>query len=251
MPSFPAPSGQQQQQQQQQQLQQNVDEIKQFLEGRYVSAAEAFWRLFAFAMHAMQPHVMRLPVHLENGQQITFAADALPEDIANQPLPATKLTAYFALNTSLREAAVDAEVWAERAAAAAEGCDPDSPQATAAAEAAAAAAAALAAAKQYTYQDVCRGYTWDGSGKQWRARKQRRCALPVGRMYLCSPAAGERYFLRLLLTTVKGACSFEELRTVGGVMCSLYQDAAAQLGLFQDGQVCVSPALHLGQASIE
>ncbi|OBZ81251.1 hypothetical protein A0J61_10700 [Choanephora cucurbitarum] len=36
----------------------------------------------------------------------------------------------------------------------------------------------------------------------------------VGRMYYCTPTAGERLFLRLLLTVVRGPTSFQDLRTV-------------------------------------
>jgi hypothetical protein len=42
---------------------QNCDEIKEYLEGRYVSASEASWRLFSFRMHDETPSVTRLAVH--------------------------------------------------------------------------------------------------------------------------------------------------------------------------------------------
>jgi hypothetical protein len=41
----------------------NRDEIKAYLEGRYVFASEASWRLFSFRMHDETPSVTRLAVH--------------------------------------------------------------------------------------------------------------------------------------------------------------------------------------------
>jgi len=42
---------------------QNRDEIKAYLEGHYVSASEASWRLFSFKMHDRTPFVTRLAMH--------------------------------------------------------------------------------------------------------------------------------------------------------------------------------------------
>ncbi|KFM66202.1 hypothetical protein X975_22709, partial [Stegodyphus mimosarum] len=40
------------------------DEIKCFLNARYVSAPEAVWRLFEKRMHSKSHAIIRLPVHL-------------------------------------------------------------------------------------------------------------------------------------------------------------------------------------------
>jgi hypothetical protein len=42
---------------------QNRDEIKAYLEGHYVSASEASWRLFSFRMHDGTSFVTRLAMH--------------------------------------------------------------------------------------------------------------------------------------------------------------------------------------------
>lgn len=44
------------------------DEIKQYLDARYVGSIEACWRIFRFAMHKEWPNVVRLQVHLPNQQ---------------------------------------------------------------------------------------------------------------------------------------------------------------------------------------
>ena len=53
-------------------------------------------------------------------------------------------------------------------------------------------------------------------------------------MYYCSPTAGERFYLRLLLTAVRGATSFEHLRTVAGTLYPTFQAACVALGLLED-----------------
>ncbi|KAG4924633.1 hypothetical protein JHK87_050173 [Glycine soja] len=46
------------------------DEIKHYLDCRYVSAPEACWKIFAFPMHGHAPAVERLYFHLENQQPV-------------------------------------------------------------------------------------------------------------------------------------------------------------------------------------
>ncbi|OJA14933.1 hypothetical protein AZE42_13820 [Rhizopogon vesiculosus] len=53
-------------------------------------------------------------------------------------------------------------------------------------------------------------------------------------MYAASPNAGERFYLRLLLTVIKGATSYENLRTVDGTVCNTFKDACQLRGLLDD-----------------
>ena len=48
------------------------DEIREFLDARYVGSVEACWQIFKFAMHKEWPNVVRLQVHLPN-QQVCLA----------------------------------------------------------------------------------------------------------------------------------------------------------------------------------
>jgi len=68
-------------------------------------------------------------------------------------------------------------------------------------------------------------------------------------MYYASPRSGERFFLRTLLTTVKGATSFEDLRTFGEGpdrhVCATYREACLLRGLLEDDsewRVCLQEA---------
>lgn len=73
----------------------NLDEIKQYQMGRYISSNEAVWRIFAFPIHERYPTVVHLAVHLENGQRVYFTTENVAERAA-QP-PETTLTAFFSL----------------------------------------------------------------------------------------------------------------------------------------------------------
>jgi hypothetical protein len=63
---------------------------------------------------------------------------------------------------------------------------------------------------------------------------QQRGEKAVGRMYFVHRAIGERFFLRLLLTVVPSATSFEHFRTVDDIDHPTFQAACKALGLLQD-----------------
>jgi len=84
-----------------------VDEIQDYLDARYVSASEACWRIFGFNMHHNFPSVERLPVHVENGQSITYNPDTeTAEEVMSRPgIDTTMLTAFFDACTQFPELA--------------------------------------------------------------------------------------------------------------------------------------------------
>ena len=49
-----------------------IDEIKMYLDARYVSASESIWRIFHYRMHGRSPKIQRLAIHLSNHQPVTF-----------------------------------------------------------------------------------------------------------------------------------------------------------------------------------
>ncbi|GKD91311.1 DNA helicase PIF1, ATP-dependent [Tanacetum coccineum] len=51
-----------------------VDEIKDFYDCRYLSACEAAWRIYGFDIHYRTPPVERLPFHLQDEQSVIFDA---------------------------------------------------------------------------------------------------------------------------------------------------------------------------------
>ncbi|KAL0459081.1 UNVERIFIED_CONTAM: hypothetical protein Slati_0535300 [Sesamum latifolium] len=57
------------------QMYRHVDEIKQYLNCRYVSAIEACWRIYEFELQKQYPSVERLQYHLANEQFVVFNED--------------------------------------------------------------------------------------------------------------------------------------------------------------------------------
>jgi len=78
---------------------QNRNEIKAYLEGRYVSASKASWRLFYFRMHDGTPSVTRLAVH-ELGMHTAMYNDNanIFETINSEQNQKTTFTEYFQAN---------------------------------------------------------------------------------------------------------------------------------------------------------
>ena len=149
---------------------QGHDEIKAYLDSRYISSVEACWRLFEFPMHLEWPSVYRLVVHLENQQNITYNDGDDPQAVLEAAAAKdTQLTGWFKANS-----------------------DP---------------ACIAAGGHDCLYQDFPKKFVW-GKVKvnrqsvwKWKPRQRGKA---IGRMYSISPSAGESFYLRLLLTEVKG-----------------------------------------------
>jgi hypothetical protein len=76
-----------------------VDEIKQYLDARYVSTSEGAWRLFKTPMHDRSPAIERLPVHLPNQQLAIYRDTDNIQEIANRvAAKKTPLTEWFEAN---------------------------------------------------------------------------------------------------------------------------------------------------------
>ena len=90
-------------------------------------------------------------------------------------------------------------------------------------------------ARTLLYADFPRYFTWDASSKMWKKRKK---DLAIGRLHSVHPNDRNRFYLRLLLNHVRGATSFEDLRTVTRngrtVTYNTFREAALALGLLTD-----------------
>ena len=84
-----------------------------------------------------------------------------------------------------------------------------------------------------SYVDFPEFFTW--KNKKWNPRK-RGPSDTIGRVHIVNPAAGDVYYLRMLLHRdhCKGKTSFEELRTVDGNLMESFQEVCRALGLLQD-----------------
>ena len=73
-----------------------IDEILMYQNARYIGSIEACWRLLGFGVHDRSPAVVRLAVHLPNGQRVTFNENNINEVAAGNP-PKITLTEFFTL----------------------------------------------------------------------------------------------------------------------------------------------------------
>jgi hypothetical protein len=86
-------------------------------------------------------------------------------------------------------------------------------------------------AHDYTYQELSLNFVWDQQKKLWKCR-QHGCTL--GCLYFVSPTVGEHFYLRTLLTTVKGPTSWEELRMWEGICHPTFHAACLARGLLEN-----------------
>jgi hypothetical protein len=89
------------------------------------------------------------------------------------------------------------------------------------------------AARQISYFEFPEHFTYNKKNKSWTKRKKH--FNTIGRVYTAAPNQGERYYLRLILHHVKGATSYENLRTLPeGKVCATFKEACIEYGLLTD-----------------
>jgi len=97
-------------------------------------------------------------------------------------------------------------------------------------------------AHQWSYIEIPNHYYFVKN--EWK-RRQRGGDNMVGRMYTVSPKDPERFYLRILLLHVRGATSFESLRTVNGMIYETFKAAAIARGLLESDEewaICLRDA---------
>ncbi|CAN1324022.1 hypothetical protein LINPERPRIM_LOCUS32950 [Linum perenne] len=65
-------------------IQENLDEIKAFLDCRYLGTAEACWRIFKFDIHHHNPSVLRMSYHLPGEQYLLYQETEDIEDVLSE-----------------------------------------------------------------------------------------------------------------------------------------------------------------------
>lgn len=167
------------------------DEPQQFVDGRYISASEAFWRICDFRMQKMSPSVCQLQVHLENQQSVVYEEGSNLPRVVNDAAKTT-LTEWMTYNLEHPQDQL---------------------------------------ARSTLYTDFPIFFTWDKKRKTWHRRQS---GETIGRVYFVNPRDVERFYLRLLLHHVPGATSFQDIRTVDGVIYETFQQAVQARGLLQN-----------------
>jgi hypothetical protein len=100
-------------------------------------------------------------------------------------------------------------------------------------------------ARTLTYQEFPQKFVWHKTKKMWSLRQR---GFALGRMYFAPPTAGERFYLRTLLTVVRGPKSFRDLRTYEDVVYPTFQDACKARGLLEDDnewRLCLQEACEM------
>ena len=86
-------------------------------------------------------------------------------------------------------------------------------------------------ARVLTYQDFPHSFVWHKDLKTWTKRQK---GFSLRRMYFVPPTGGERFYLRTLLSVVRGPKSFTDLRTFEGVQYPTFHDACRTRRLLHD-----------------
>ncbi|POS82056.1 hypothetical protein EPUL_006812, partial [Erysiphe pulchra] len=90
--------------------------------------------------------------------------------------------------------------------------------------------------KRLLYQDYPKFFVYDKKTKphSWKERKR---GTAIGRLIFLNPCHGDVYYLRLLLTKIRGPTSYEDLYTHNGVRYLTFKEAcAARNFLENDGE---------------
>ncbi len=176
-----------------------VDEIKDFTSWRYISAAEAIWRILEFDTCSQYPPVKALPVHLPGEDSIVFEegseADALEKAVSklmlyfNRPVhPELDKLTYLDFNEKY---------------------------------------SITTSRPKNEHRQIFQLHT----GKHWCALRVSEEA--VARMHWVSPANSELFCLRMLLGKVP-AHGYRDLRTYEGQEYETFQEVAKARGLLTD-----------------
>ncbi|CAN1128781.1 hypothetical protein LINPERHAP2_LOCUS4846 [Linum perenne] len=86
-------------------------------------------------------------------------------------------------------------------------------------------------ARQYTFVEFPQHFVWNREAKAWKPRKNKQC---IGSLYYCHPSSQEVFYLRMLLHTVKGCTSFEDIRTVNGKTYDSFKQTCNAHGFLTD-----------------
>ncbi|GAU47108.1 hypothetical protein TSUD_403410 [Trifolium subterraneum] len=173
-----------------QSAQQPIDEIKQYLDCRYISPSEACWRIYSYKIHGRKPSVERMFFHLVGENAIYFTDHARMENILEKPsVTESMFTSWLQENQ-------------------------DYPS-----------------ARKLTYGQFVTKFTYNKKNKVWTPRKK---GFKIGRLVWVPPTTGELFYLRMMLTVVKGPTSYEEIRKVKDYQYLTFREACFAMGFLGD-----------------
>nr|XP_025648288.1 uncharacterized protein LOC112743284 [Arachis hypogaea] len=86
-------------------------------------------------------------------------------------------------------------------------------------------------ARSLTYSEFPSKFVWKPLPRKWFPRKSHSV---IGRIFFVPPRSGEIYYLRLLLNFVRGPTSYEDIRTIDGILYPTFRDACYAQGILDD-----------------
>ncbi|XP_050889401.1 uncharacterized protein LOC127094636 [Lathyrus oleraceus] len=188
---------------------QNIDEIKQYIDCRYVSPSEASWRIFSFPIHGRKPAVERLYFHCEGQNSVYYTDfDRINTVLEKPSVTESMFTSWFEANCKYPEA------------------------------------------QNLTYSKFVSKFVYVKKKREWKPRQK---GYTIGRLIWVPPTTGELYYLRLMLTHVKGPRSYNDIKTVNNVKYDTFRDACFAMGFIGDDReliAAIKEANHWGSGSI-
>jgi hypothetical protein len=142
----------------------NKNEVQAWQDSRYISAPDAVYRIFHFPIHHQIPNVVRLAMHLPGQHMVVYRENNDWEDVL-QAGENKKPTLTAFFEANANQGPLGEE------------------------------------ARQLTYAEFPQKMVFNSNAGKWSLRKQ---GFGIGRMYFINPTAGELFYLRKLLTVVKG-----------------------------------------------
>ena len=193
------------------------DEVTRFRQARYIGPVEAVMMILSQSLHRAQPAVIRLRVHEDGKEHITWAAgDAVAAQNALENSD-TMLTRWFALNERETPVLALEMLDAERKKYNKKDLGP--------------------VARDTVYSDIPNSYVWRNN--DWHRRVRMENWPAIGRMHSVHPNDTERYYLRRVLHYAKGPTEFADLMKFDGVCfdeepAETFQAVCARMCLLQD-----------------
>ncbi|XP_058742520.1 uncharacterized protein LOC131615017 [Vicia villosa] len=167
-----------------------IDEIKEYLDCRYVSPAEACWRLFSYKIHGRKPAVERMFYHLIGEKPLYYTDFERMENVLEKAsITESMFTSWLLANAQFEDAT------------------------------------------QLTYGQFVSKFVYVKKTRSWKPRKK---GFTIGRLIWVPPTTGELYYLRMMLTVVRGPKTYEDIRKIGEKQYDSFRDACFAMGFLED-----------------
>ncbi|XP_058740882.1 uncharacterized protein LOC131613211 [Vicia villosa] len=92
-------------------------------------------------------------------------------------------------------------------------------------------------ARNLTYSTFLFKFVYDKRYRRWKPHKK---GHRIGILIWVPPSTGELYYLRMMLTVIKGPTCFDDLKKACGIVCESFRDACFEMGFLNDDKEYVA-----------